>query len=172
MPTSHFEVTSKVMEIVTNINPKSVLDIGVGFGKNGMLCREFLDVWQGRYPGKDKWQARIDGIEIFSDYQNPIWAFCYDEVIIGNVMDHLERLKKYELVLLIDVIEHLTKDEGMAVLEAITGFYIVSTPRVLYRTEEGAFGNEHERHVSRWYSSEFPNSLCFPSQLLGWKVAS
>lgn len=170
MPTSHPEVISTVMDIVVRTRPKSVLDIGVGFGKNGMLCREYLDVWQGRYPTNEKWQVRIDGIEIFPEYRNPIWEYIYDNIIIGNIMDHLDILKNYELVLFIDVIEHLSKDDGMAVLDAITGSYIVSTPRALYRTDQGAFGNEHERHISRWYPSEFNQYIEFSRQLLGWKL--
>ncbi len=170
MPTSHHEVISPVFNLVTRISPASVLDIGVGFGKNGMLCREYLDVWRGRYPETEEWKTRIDGIEIFPKYRNPIWEFCYDNIIIGNIMDHLDILGDYNLVLLIDVIEHLSKDDGMKILETITGSYIVSTPRNLYRTEEGAFGNEHERHVSLWYPSEFEQSLELSRQLVGWKI--
>ena len=29
-------------------NPSSVLDIGTGFGKYGLLCREYLELWDGR----------------------------------------------------------------------------------------------------------------------------
>jgi hypothetical protein len=39
----------------------------VGFGRWGILFREFLEIWeQGKYDGK--WERTIDGVEIFVPY--------------------------------------------------------------------------------------------------------
>ena len=34
-----------IMQLITIANPKSILDIGVGFGKYGYLSREYLEIW-------------------------------------------------------------------------------------------------------------------------------
>jgi hypothetical protein len=58
------------MDLIVNINPNSVLDIGTGFGKYGLLCREYLELWDGRQ-NYDKFLRRIDGVEAFESYITP-----------------------------------------------------------------------------------------------------
>ena len=36
------------MDINIALKPFSILDIGSGFGKYGVLCREYLELWDGR----------------------------------------------------------------------------------------------------------------------------
>ena len=66
MPTSHHSQINQIMQFVVLTDPKSLLDIGVGFGKYGFLAREFLELWDGREE-IGNWTRRIDGIEIFTD---------------------------------------------------------------------------------------------------------
>ena len=49
MPSSQHYHISKIMDLIININPMSILDIGTGFGKYGVLCREYLELWDGRH---------------------------------------------------------------------------------------------------------------------------
>ena len=49
MPTSHHTYISDVITWVRKLQPKTVLDVGVGFGKWGHLFREYLDVMHGRF---------------------------------------------------------------------------------------------------------------------------
>ena len=53
MPTSFHHHISKMVDWVVRLQPRSILDIGVGFGKWGFLCREYLDIFQGRYARDD-----------------------------------------------------------------------------------------------------------------------
>ena len=62
MPSSHHNQVSKILDIIINLNPQSVLDVGVGFGKYGFLCREYLELWDGREEYK-KFLRRVDGIQ-------------------------------------------------------------------------------------------------------------
>lgn len=169
MPTSHYDTINSVMNLISQISPASVLDVGVGFGKMGLLCREYLDIWWARYT-PDKWTTRIDGIEIFPQYKNPIYDYCYDNVLFGNVMDHLDMLGDYDLVLLIDVIEHLSKEDGHKLLDTITNNYIVVTPKVFVQNNMKVWENEAERHLSLWDLSEFPESLILGRKVVGWKL--
>lgn len=156
MPTSHLRQLSAIVEAIDIINPQSVLDVGVGFGKYGVLTREYLELRDGR-SRYDDWQRRIDGVEIFPGYLTPLHRFVYDEVFVGDALDVLPALAThYDLVLLVDVLEHFTKSAGGRVLEYALERgrnVIVSTPRAFI--EQGAaFDNPSEEHLSLWTRRE------------------
>ena len=69
MPSSTPQILNEFVTEILKIDPTSVLDIGIGFGKYGFLCREYLETWKGNtYP--NQWKVRIDGIEV--------WQKCVD----------------------------------------------------------------------------------------------
>jgi hypothetical protein len=43
MPTSQFRQLNKIVEAIVFSKPRSGLDVGVGFARNGLLTREYLD---------------------------------------------------------------------------------------------------------------------------------
>lgn len=159
MPSSRAETIPAVLNLVMSWQPGSILDIGSGMGKWGVLFREYLEVWQGRFHKKD-WQHRIDAIEIYHPYleaARPIYDHVYDRVTLGDVRKpHHVDLSQYELLFFGDVIEHLPKEDGQKLLGQAKS-YIVVTP--LYDSgQEAVFGNEHERHLSRWIPPDFEDS--------------
>ncbi|HOT98867.1 MAG TPA: class I SAM-dependent methyltransferase [bacterium] len=157
MPSSQPDNISTVVKWIVEIDPVSVLDVGVGFGKYGVLAREYTDIRHGRYHRQD-WKVVIDGIEVFQPYYNPIWEI-YDRIYSEDLVELLPHLKNYELILLCDVIEHLEKPIGLAVLaecrRMATRAVIVSTP-LGYYPQEAMHGNKYERHRSEWTEKEFP----------------
>jgi len=168
MPTSDPAVIPVIVNKLFEFSPKTILDVGVGFGKWGVLCREYMEIWQNHKYKKEKWKTTIDGIEIFKNYWNPMYEFIYNNVWFGNVMDFLENMKFYGVVLLIDVLEHLSKVDGVKLLESIPNHYIVSTPNGF--TNQGAkFGNEHETHISSWQDYGFTNKIIVGNQIVAWK---
>lgn len=132
--------------------PRSVLDIGVGFGKYGVLLREYLEVW-GKTSGYGKFSVRLDGVEVFPEYVTPLHKFIYSHIYTGDAQKVVARLKeRYDLALFIDVLEHFTLREGedflRMLLTKVDGV-LVSTPK--YPGDQHAtFGNQHETHRSRW----------------------
>jgi len=48
MPTSDLYNITPILTIISNLKPKKILDVGCGFGKYGLLMREYLEVWQER----------------------------------------------------------------------------------------------------------------------------
>lgn len=145
------------MELVQITRPKSLLDIGVGFGKFGFLCREYLELWDGRNV-YDDWQHRIDGIEVFEKYITPVHKKIYDNIYIGDALSVLPGLDTtYDLVLLIDVIEHFTIEDGQRLLEICSSHSkacIVSTPHNA-SSQGDCFGNSYETHRSQWTWEHF-----------------
>lgn len=157
MPSSHWYQLNEIMELIIYTQPKSILDIGVGFGKYGFLSREYLELFDGRGKFWD-WKIIIDGIEIFQDYITPLHKVVYNKIYIGNVMDILPTLEKqYDLILLIDVIEHLNFDEGEKLIEMSQQHaknIIISTPKYAIQQPE-MFGNPYEVHKSFYKKKYF-----------------
>jgi hypothetical protein len=146
--------------IILDLSPKSILDIGIGFGKNGFLAREYCDIWHGRYPGN--FATTIHGIEVFDKYITDIQKYIYDSIFIGDAtstnMFTPGMLPHYDLILLTDVIEHMPKISGQILLESIlahSSAAIITTPIDAGVGIRGAAnGNDFEAHLSQWSSEE------------------
>jgi len=78
MPTSWFQVIPAMLSRGLVNRPRSVLDIGAGFGKYGALLRETLNIATGYH--KDQRKMRIEGAEAFPDYLNPIHSYAYNHL--------------------------------------------------------------------------------------------
>lgn len=155
MPTSHFQQLNEIMLLVAICKPKSVLDIGVGFGKYGVLCREYLELWSG-YNRKE---VCIDGIEVFQGYLSRLHDYIYNQMFVGDALGVLPRFKAghYGLVLLIDILEHFSFADGLKVLTMcgeISDNVLVSTPKD-FKPQNPEFGNEFEVHRSHWEIGDF-----------------
>ncbi|MBD3158831.1 MAG: hypothetical protein GF309_08600 [Candidatus Lokiarchaeota archaeon] len=159
MPTSHFDQLNEIIELIVLTQPRRLLDIGVGFGKYGFLAREYLEFHgEGQTKEYNRWQRRIEGIEIFKDYLTPVHQFIYDEIYIGNAIRILPQLgDDYDLVLLIDVLEHFDSETGQCLVDECDRHcrnLLISTPK--RPAMQGAvFGNPNERHQSQWNKQDF-----------------
>ena len=156
MPTSHHTYISDVIGLVRSLNPASVLDIGVGFGKWGHVFREYLDVMHGR-PFKESWKVQIDGVEIFEKYIQAHQRHIYDEIFIDNI--RTMSIRDYDLIFMSDVIEHIEKKEAVEVINKLCAhskalILIVPIGTAWLNSQGKMYGNEHEAHISWWYSGE------------------
>ncbi|MGD9533520.1 MAG: methyltransferase domain-containing protein [Candidatus Nitrosocosmicus sp.] len=151
MPSSQYYQIPKIIEMLISINPNSVIDIGSGFGKFGVLCREYLDLRDGRQ--KYGFKRRIDCVEVFPDYISPLHNYVYNKTYNHNILDIVPKLRlRYDLVLLIDVLEHFEKNEGKYLLKTLlkgNEGIIISTPKKP-SPQKDAFGNIYETHRSVW----------------------
>ena len=156
MPTSDIANVPPVIKEAVRLRPRSVLDLGVGFGKYGVLLREKLDIEPGRVK-PEHWSVTIDGVEAFERYRNPIYGFVYNRLAFEDFSQDPDKYRAYDLVLLIDSLEHLDKQVGRRVLGRLRSnnrHLIVSCPN--FDCPQGAVnGNEYERHRARWYPREF-----------------
>lgn len=92
-------------------------------------------------------------------------AGTHDEYVLANVLDDdlsvkLARMghRSVDLIVIIDVVEHLPKRAGFELLEKcelMTGkFIVVQTPNGFL--EQGPeFGNPYQRHLSGWFPQDF-----------------
>ena len=156
MPTSDYHQISDVLHVVEQVKPSSVLDVGVGFGKWGFLCREILDVYYERVQ-PETWTTRIEGVEIFEPYRNPFWPILYNKIHMGNAIDVVPTLGTFDLVLCCDVIEHFDKPTGQRLLGHMLDHgrvVIVTSPRG-HAPQGAIYGNLHETHLSSWGRADF-----------------
>lgn len=156
MPSSLPVKIGPVLDVVLLLAPTSILDIGPGFGKYGVLCREYLDVNYGgdrsTYPPPRS--TRIDCVEACASYVSDLHRYVYDNVYVGDATDIVPTLgsHSYDLALLLDVIEHLRPEMGerliRSVLEVARAVLVVTPAR--WSPQGALYGNEFERHVSIW----------------------
>jgi len=159
MPTSHKYQINEIMELIVLTNPKKILDIGIGFGKYGYLSREYLDIGVGG--GDEDYnfnKSQIDGIEVFAEYITPLHNMIYNHIYNKNALEVLPALKmKYDLILVIDVLEHFTYDDGMKILEECKKAgrnVIISTPKDI-GDQDDIFDNPFETHRFQWKKKHF-----------------
>lgn len=157
MPTSQHYQIPKILDVLIATNPNSILDIGVGFGKYGFLAREYLELWDGR-EDYEHFTRRIDGIEVYKKYLTPVHKYIYDHIYEGDALTVVPQLKEsYDLILIIDVLEHFKKEEGKKLLKLLLRKgrgVLVSVPKDIGDQGE-VFGNVHETHHAEWEKSDF-----------------
>ncbi|HXT39939.1 MAG TPA: class I SAM-dependent methyltransferase [Candidatus Angelobacter sp.] len=162
MPSSRPNTIPTVIHLVRQLRPKSILDVGVGFGKWGHLFREYTDINEAeqdptRYRRKN-WRVRIDGIEGHAAYLTPMHRYLYDRIHIGDAGELMKKLPRYDLVFMGDIIEHFEKRAGLRLLrdalKKAGKAVIVTTPK--YETGQADLcANELERHRSLWSAKDF-----------------
>lgn len=154
MPSSTYRTISYICERISKLEFKSVLDIGVGFGKYGFLVREYAGGFP--LPTEEKELLLVDGIEIYEPYIQPIHKLLYDSLYIGDATKLIKNVDIYDLILCIDVLEHVLKETGLLFLKDIkqhSKIALVALPRSP-AVQEGLFGNVHEAHISSWCMEE------------------
>ncbi|MBU0686201.1 MAG: class I SAM-dependent methyltransferase [Candidatus Thermoplasmatota archaeon] len=129
------------------LNVKTVLDVGCGRGFVGSMLRIYRD------------PTRIVGIDNFDpsiDFARRMKA--YDEVVkLDLAKDDIPfRDNEFDLVVCLEVIEHLRKDDGLRLLgrmESVGKRLIISTPGV-YFPQPNYEDNPHQAHISFYSAKE------------------
>lgn len=154
MGTSNLEDIDTIMRHVLSINPVSVLDVGIGFGKYGFLCREYLQTLKSGVEDsginvRQNWKHKIVGIEIYPEYVQRLQKEIYDLIFYGDAHKVLDRFKggSFGLGLAIDVVEHMENwYEFLCKFSVVCNNCIIAFPNGYYY-QDGSTGNEYEAHV-------------------------
>ncbi len=117
MGTSNWQNIPYCVEILMKIAPKRVLDVGIGFGRWGMIVREFCDVWFQRvFP--DQWAVHLEGIEAFPKSISDYHRTFYNRIHIGDAADLVGRQPgPWDVTIYGDVLEHFTKPVALRLIE-------------------------------------------------------
>ncbi len=176
MPSSRIEKVPYVINHVIAIRPKKVIDVGIGFGKYGLMLREYLELWgtteeEQKLPqyNRDRWQHTVHGVEVFEDFIKDYHRYFYNKIFIGKIQDAIFSIDSdYDMAILSDVIEHMSKEEGSAVLQEFKNrskYIIVTMPNGM-RAQGVMYGNQYEEHKCGWDSNDL-RKLNFEPTVIG-----
>lgn len=150
MPSSHFHLIPTIIATVGRYPTKEILDIGCGSGKYGVLIKEYIT-------------PNIDAIEANKKYANQFidsWLYSYRTVELIDVMEYDFSKKKYDLYLLLNIIDHLTREDALTVMDRIQGDMLIAVPQTWYQDDHEDIW---EKHKSFWKKEDFDElfgSLC------------
>ncbi len=153
MPIGSYAAVPALTEALLRSQPRSVLDLGMGFGGGGVIVREWLDL------GIRTWKTYLVGVEAWADYRNPVWDL-YNVVYVQTIEEFLaSNDEPFDAILFNDVLEHFEKEAGRAVLESLKshvrqgGNLFVATPAAFF-PQAAVYGNRWEQHRSLWTEPE------------------
>jgi len=155
MPTSNMATCHDMIRIIDYIQPKTVLDVGCGYGRWGYLVREIMDIVHTRY-AKETWQTIIDAVEIYAPYITPAHNYIYTKIYTEDIRTFNPNMV-YDLIILGDIIEHLDKPEAQTVIDKLRPLcknLIITTPNG-YIPQGEVLNNPHEIHKCGFSQDEF-----------------
>jgi 2-polyprenyl-3-methyl-5-hydroxy-6-metoxy-1,4-benzoquinol methylase len=152
MPTSKLELAPLLLNLVWQVrgnvrSPMRILDVGPGWGKYGVLLHEYVDP-DAEIGCVEAEQRYNDHESMGNTYNGPIWE-C-DVLLLDD-----DELARFDVVMMIDVIEHIEKAEALALLDRLPGYVIICTPEAWFQNPEADQGYETERHRSHWTVDDF-----------------
>jgi 2-polyprenyl-3-methyl-5-hydroxy-6-metoxy-1,4-benzoquinol methylase len=146
-----------ILAEVERLNPMRVLDIGAGMGKYGLLIREqYLSkkAEQGELEPID--DIVIDAVEDTKYLLTSRLAGIYNKICPVDIFNCEKELEKYDLILLIDVVEHWTKEKALEMIGRLLnhGPVLVSTPKRTGMYKEYFYGDSRH-HITQWIPEDF-----------------
>jgi hypothetical protein len=159
MPTSCPRQIPFILKALLDIKPAplSLVDVGMGCGKYGLLAREYLTVWDHYFEEWGSVPLHLAGIEYHPLYIGPTQRAIYDEIHIGDALGILPTLGRFDAALLVDTLEHFDHRAGERLLEELGRHVretIIGIPAV-FRPTLPVWGNDLEVHKCAWVIAEF-----------------
>lgn len=139
--------------VVRLLNGKSMLDVGCGKGKWGFLARVNAQFLVKNAP------KEIVGCDIFLPYLRECnnLAKVYDRLVLCDARFLPFRRKVFDIVLLAEVLEHLSKEDGEKALiesERVAEKRIIVTTPQYPLSQTVLNGNVYQTHISRYTAKE------------------
>ena len=152
MPYSSESGKSYIRNIVGRIKHDRMLDIGCGSGTYAKMFPE------ADWTGIEVWEPYIEEFKLNDLYQQLILA---DARAVN-----LTRFGHFDVVMLGDVLEHMDKDDAVALLDkarSVADTVIVSIP-IGHYPQDAYNGNPHEKHITdNWSGQEFIETFGEPT---------
>ena len=161
MPYSAMMFDQIVAALIAKMRPASVLDIGPGAGKYGLIVKGLRELG-----------VEIESLAAVEIDESYIEQFklndIYDMVQLGDasMLPDVGPDAQWDLVILGDVLEHFRKSRGTDLVDYLyyrTKYIILVVP-IDYI--QGAWDGHHaEAHISTWYPADFARykASCFSS---------
>jgi 2-polyprenyl-3-methyl-5-hydroxy-6-metoxy-1,4-benzoquinol methylase len=162
MPSSNILCAPEVLALCNDVPHARILDVGPGHGKYGVLLREYL-----------AGVRVVDAVEAWEPYVTPRLQAIYDQVLLQDVMTLPPlALAAYDIVLMVDVLEHLGKEDAHALFRRTQARVVICTPRDYFQNHaEVNAGIWTENHRSHWTSEELASlprcEVAYTNDVLG-----
>jgi SAM-dependent methyltransferase len=161
MASSFVSQVPGIINIISRLKPQTILDIGKGFGKYGFLIHEYVGIDNSKKidPSKkmkDQSNIKIDAVEVDPDLMLPHLDQFYNQIHFGDVLKLYKQLPVYDLIIMVDIIEHIPKAETIPMLAQFLkqgSKILISTPIDFF--EQHLYESEYENHVSHWTKKDF-----------------
>jgi len=161
MASSFADQIPTIVYLLQALVPRTMLDIGKGFGKYAFLTHEYAGISMHRRPDPSRTlraqsSVLIDAVEVQPDYMWPHLAQLYRDIRVGDIVDLYAELSGYDVVLMADVIEHIPKPDGAAIVDHFIrdgSAVIISTPKIFFA--QTFYDSPTEAHVSHWRPRDF-----------------
>jgi predicted TPR repeat methyltransferase len=150
MPTSAIQgkiwTVQTLLRLSAYLNFAKILDVGPGHGTYSLLLRSQLP--QSHWSAVEIWEPYVErfGLEKI-----------YDEVLIQDIREYAPQSPAFDLVLLGDVIEHMTQIEAQKAVEFLlqrSQLLLISIP-IIDMPQAEVEGNPYERHIKAdWNHAE------------------
>lgn len=167
MGTSNWHNIPWCVQAIMQIQPKKVVDVGVGFGRWGMILREFGELWFDRVLPHE-WEIEIEGVEAFEGSIADYHRQFYNRIHIGDALGVLPGLDgNWSLGILGDVLEHFYKSDGERVLNDLverSDYVMVNLPLGEDWPQEDMYDNPYEEHKAVWELTDFDPALVVAQQ--------
>lgn len=160
MASSSEKIISPIVSKILSLRPQTILDIGLGYGKWGYLCREYLEAWNDRIEPID-WAVKVVGIEAWKPFSELQWNMInYNNIIVGDALEEIKKINEnFDLVIATDVLEHLDKNRSIELFEEglkkAERCFIVSIPLGKnWLHNKIVYNNPYNAHKCVWYEEE------------------
>jgi predicted O-methyltransferase YrrM/SAM-dependent methyltransferase len=168
MGTSNWQHLPYCIDVLMAVNPRRVLDVGVGFGRWGAMTREFCELWQERVL-PNSWLVRVEGIEAFPGQLGDWQRSLYNQIHIGDARKLLPKLPgDRDLIIFGDVLEHFEKSEARELLNLCldkSEYILINIPIGAGYDQTERYGNPYEAHLSLWETADFQTPFARSSRL-------
>lgn len=134
-----------------------VLDVGCGRGKWGYLLK--VDYWYTKAGRRKNKLDYVVGTDLHPEYLGfGKYHRIYDDLVLCDARHLPFRSHVFDTVLLLEVIEHMVKSEGIRSLKEVervaSRLVLVSTPSFFMR-QEVKDDNIFQKHLSKWSIKDF-----------------
>jgi ubiquinone/menaquinone biosynthesis C-methylase UbiE len=134
-----------------------ILDVGCGRGKWGYLLK--VDYWYTKVGRRKNKLNYVVGTDLHPKYLEFVkYHRVYDGLVLCDARHLPFRGNAFDTVLLLEVIEHMVKNEGVKLLKeaerVATRLVLVSTPSFFMR-QEAKDANVFQKHLSKWTIKDF-----------------